>query len=80
MPISGWGGRRVRQTDDEILPVHVYHNEEERWCGLLLGLVLFRLVAPPLPPGVVEPYLVRGVWFPSHLLMEGISHIQNFGQ
>jgi hypothetical protein len=25
---------------------------------LLLGLVLFRLVAPPLQPGVVGPYLV----------------------
>jgi hypothetical protein len=25
--------------------------------------VLFRLVTPPLQPGVVEIYLVRGVWF-----------------
>jgi hypothetical protein len=29
-------------------------------CGLLLGLVLFSLVAPPLRPGVVGLYLVRG--------------------
>jgi hypothetical protein len=29
--------------------------------GLLLGLVIFRLVAPPLQLGVVELYLVWGV-------------------
>jgi hypothetical protein len=27
---------------------HFYHNEEERWYGLLQGSVPFRLVAPPL--------------------------------
>jgi hypothetical protein len=47
-PVLGWGGRRVRQTSREILPAHVYRNEEERWRGLLLGLVLFRLVTLPL--------------------------------
>jgi hypothetical protein len=36
-------------------------------------------VAPPLQPWVVEPYLVWGVWFPNHLLLEGADHIQNFG-
>jgi hypothetical protein len=60
-PVPGWGGRRVRQTGGEILLAHVYHNEEERWCRLLSGSVLFRLVVPPLHPGVVEPYSVRGV-------------------
>jgi hypothetical protein len=35
----------------------------------------FRLVAAPLQPGVMGPYLVWGVWFPSHLLQEGISRI-----
>jgi hypothetical protein len=37
------------------------------WRGLLLGLVLFRLVVPPFQPGVVGPYPVQSVWFPSHL-------------
>jgi hypothetical protein len=78
-PIPGQGGRRVRQTGGEIVSAHVYHNEEERWCRLLPGSVLFRLVAPPLQPKVVESYLVRGVWFPNHLLLEGTCCIQNFG-
>jgi hypothetical protein len=46
--------------------------------GLLLGLVPFRLVAPPLRPGVVGPYSVRGVWFPSRLQLEETRRIQNF--
>jgi hypothetical protein len=53
-------------------------NEGKRWLGLLLGLVLFRLVAPPLQPGVVGPYLAWGVWFLSHLLLGGTGSIQNF--
>jgi hypothetical protein len=47
-------------------------------CGLLLGLVLFRLVVPPLQPRVVGPYPVRGVWFPNRLPLEGTAHIQKF--
>jgi hypothetical protein len=43
--VPGQGGRRDGQTGGEILPVHVYHNEEKRRCGLLLDLVLLRLVA-----------------------------------
>jgi hypothetical protein len=39
-PISGQGGRRVGQTGGKILPAHIYRNEEERWCGLLLSSVL----------------------------------------
>jgi RAB protein geranylgeranyltransferase component A len=27
---------------------------------------------------VVGPYLVRGAWFPSHLVLEETGHIQNF--
>jgi hypothetical protein len=46
----GQGGRRDRQTGDEILPAHVYHKEGERRRGLLPGLVPFRLVAPSLQP------------------------------
>jgi hypothetical protein len=49
-PTLGWGGRWARQIGGKILPAHVYHNEEERWCELLLSSVLFRLVAPPLQP------------------------------
>jgi hypothetical protein len=54
-PILGRGGRRVRQTCGELLPAHVYCNKEERWCGLLLGSILFWLVAPHLQHGVVVP-------------------------
>jgi hypothetical protein len=74
-PIPGQGGKRNGQTGDEILPAHVYHNEGKRRCGFLIGLVFFRLVTPPLQPGVVVPYLVWGVWFPSHLLLEGTGRI-----
>jgi hypothetical protein len=77
--VLGRGRRRVRQTGGEILPAHVYRNEEERWCGSLQGSVLFRLVAPPLQPRVVGPYSVQGVCFRSHSLLEGTCHIQNFG-
>jgi hypothetical protein len=74
-PILGRGGRWVGQTGGKILPTYVYRNEEERWCRLLPGSVLFWLVAPPLHLGMVGPYLVRGVWFPSYLLLEGTDHI-----
>jgi hypothetical protein len=77
-PILGRGGRRVAQTSGEILHAHIYRNEEQRQCGLFLGSILFRLVAPPLQPRVVGSYLVRGVWFPNHLPLEGTSRIQNF--
>jgi hypothetical protein len=45
----------------EILLAHIYRNEGKRRCGLLPDLVLFRLVAPPLKPGVMGPYSVQGV-------------------
>jgi hypothetical protein len=48
-----WGGRHNGQTGGEILPVHVYHDEGKRRCGLLPGLVHFRLVAPPPQSRVV---------------------------
>jgi hypothetical protein len=74
----GLRGRRVGQTGGEILLAHVYHNEEKRCHGLLPVSLLFRLV-PPLQPVVVEPYPVRGVWFPSCLLLERTCHIKNIG-
>jgi hypothetical protein len=70
------GGRQIGQTGGRILSVHIYYNEEEGQCRLPLGLVLFRLVAPPLQPGVVRPCPVRGVCFPGHLLLEGTSRIK----
>jgi hypothetical protein len=66
---------RVGEGGGEILRTHVYHNKEERWCVLILGSVLFLLVTPPLQPGVVGSYLIWGVWFSNHLLLEGTSHI-----
>jgi hypothetical protein len=50
-----------------------------RCHGLLPGLVLFELVVPPLQPGVVGPYPVQGVWFPSHLQLVRTYHNQIFG-
>jgi hypothetical protein len=42
-------------------------------------LVLFRLVAPLLQLGMVEPYLIWGAWFPSHVPLEETGCIQIFG-
>jgi hypothetical protein len=78
-PVMGQGRRRVRQTGGEILPAHVYRNEEERWCGLLSGSVLFMLMLPPLQSKVIEPYSVQSVWFLSRLLLKETGRIQNFG-
>jgi hypothetical protein len=39
-----------------ILPAHDYHNRECDAVDLLPGLVLFKLVIPPLQPGVVGPF------------------------
>jgi hypothetical protein len=78
-PILGQGGRHVGQTGGEILPAHDYRNEEKRWCRLHPGSILFRLVAPPLQPGVVGTYPVRGVWFHSHLLLVGTGQIHILG-
>jgi hypothetical protein len=49
------------------------------WYNLFSSLVLFRLVAPPLQLGVVGSYPVWGVWFPSHLPLDGTDRIQMFG-
>jgi hypothetical protein len=62
--------RLARPTGGEILPAHGYRDGGSDWCGLLSGRVLFRLVVPPLQPGVVGPYLVRGMWFASRLSLE----------
>jgi hypothetical protein len=64
------------QTGGEILHVHNYRDEREDPYRLFVGLILFRLVTPPLGIGVVGPYLVQGgAWFPSRLLLEGTGCI-----
>jgi hypothetical protein len=70
--VSGRGGRSAGKIGGETLLAHVCHNEEERWCGLLPGSVLFSLVAPALQPVVVGSYPVWGVWFPGRLLLDGM--------
>jgi hypothetical protein len=69
------GREADRAAGGEILPTHINHNEEERYCILFSALVHFRLVAPPLQQGVVGPYMVWGVWFTSHLLLDGTGRI-----
>jgi hypothetical protein len=71
--------RRLGQTSGEIIHVRSYRRVEKWRRDLLLRLVLFGLVAPPLQPGVVGPYPVHGVWFSSRLPLEGTNRIQNFG-
>jgi hypothetical protein len=73
------GGMRLTGlTGGEILPAYGYQGKGKDWCGLLLGLIIFRLVAPPVHPGLVGPYLVLGAWFPSHLPLERTNCIQIF--
>jgi hypothetical protein len=67
-----------RQVVKCCLPTTIV-NEGKCWRGLLPDLVLFKLVAPCLQPGVVRPFLIWGVWFSGYLLLEGTSHIKNFG-
>jgi hypothetical protein len=47
------------------------------WFALRISF--FGLMTPPLQPGVVGLYLVRGVSFSNHLPLEGTGRIQNFG-
>jgi hypothetical protein len=65
----GLGERRNGLRGGKILPAYVYHNRGMHWRELVLGLVLFKLVAPPFQSGMVESYPVHDVWFPSHLLL-----------
>jgi hypothetical protein len=55
-PFPGHRERREGQTGGEIPFAHANCRAEKRWRGLFLGLVFFRLVAPPLQPGVVGPF------------------------
>jgi hypothetical protein len=58
------------QIGGEILPAHAHHRVEKQTDGSFSRFVLFLLVAPPLQPGVVGPYPIWGVWFPSHLPLD----------
>jgi hypothetical protein len=66
------------QIGGKILHAHDHRDGRKGQCGLLLGLVLFRLVVPPFQLRVVGPYLVRGVWFPSHLALKGTRPYSKF--
>jgi hypothetical protein len=66
------------QTSGEILPIHGYYDGRKDQYRSFMGIGLFRLVGPPLHPGVVAPYLVQGAWFPSHLPLEGTGHIYSW--
>jgi hypothetical protein len=61
---------RIAQVDprDEPLPEVVLSQR----------LVLFRLVDPSLQPVELGLFPGRGVWFPSHLPLEGTDCIQKF--
>jgi hypothetical protein len=65
---NGWVGGKI-------LIVHGYCDEWEDPYKLFPGLILFRLVDPPLQSRVVGLYLVRGTWFPSRLLLEETDYI-----
>jgi hypothetical protein len=73
-PISGRGGRQNRETGGEILPAHDYCEQVKVKVWITPGFSFFRLVAPPLQPGVAGPYLAQAIWFPSYLLLEGTGH------
>jgi hypothetical protein len=36
-------------------------------------------ILPEAHEFLLPHFLVRGVWFPSHLLLEGTDHIKSFG-
>jgi hypothetical protein len=44
----GLGVRQTGLIGTKILPAHGYQDRRKDWCGLLPGLLLFRLVVPPL--------------------------------
>jgi hypothetical protein len=60
-------------TGGEIMSILSHRDGRKDRCELGLSLVLFRLAVPPLQPGAVGPYLVRGAWLPSRLLLEGVK-------
>jgi hypothetical protein len=64
----------VRQVAKSYLPTPIIWWKKRK-RELLLRLVIFRLVPPPLRPGVEGLYLVRGVWFPSCLPLNEIGRI-----
>jgi hypothetical protein len=78
--VPSWG-LRIRQAGligDKILPARGYRDGGRDWCGLILGLVLFRFVVSSLQPVVVRPYPVRGTWFPNRLSLEGTRSYLDF--
>jgi hypothetical protein len=78
--MSCWGARmrKIVLTGGEILPACGYLDGRRGWCGLLPGLVLFRLLISHLQPRVVGPYLIWCIWFPNHLPMEETGSYPDF--
>jgi hypothetical protein len=56
-------------------PIHNMTGMQRHTPGLRVGSVFVRLV---VLSGVVGPYLLQDIWFPSHLPLERTDHIQNF--
>jgi hypothetical protein len=77
-PSTSRGKRRSRLTSGEILPARDYRDGGSVLARITLEFGFFRLVVPHLQPGVVGPYPVWGVWFPSRFSLEGTGCIQIF--
>jgi hypothetical protein len=69
-----------RADRHKILLTHGHRDRRKDRCGSGPGLVLFRLVVPPLHPGVEGPYLVQSAWFPSHLPLDGAESYLDFSR
>jgi hypothetical protein len=66
-------GLRIKWTEligNEILPTHGCQDGGKGLVRIAPGSSFFRLVVSPLQSGVVGPYPVRGMWFPSLLPLE----------
>jgi hypothetical protein len=64
------------RTGGKILLVRDHRDGREDQLGSLPSLIPFSLAVPPFQPKMVGSYLICGIWFHSHLLVEEISYIQ----
>jgi hypothetical protein len=72
--VGSRGGSTVsRQVVKSCLSVTIGREDQ---LGSLPSLILFSLAVPPFQPKMVGSYLIRGIWFHSHLPVEEISYIQ----
>jgi hypothetical protein len=55
---------------------HLTSQSDVKWMWrVTLKISLFRWVAPPFQPRVGAFYMLRGVWLPNCLPLEGVNHI-----